>query len=121
MDLLRTEFKRLFSSAMHKNLRLSLAEMSLAKDFVTGCGGDLYPLLAKSANAVEWVAQHRYGVRVGEATRFVCRFFPYATYELSLDAGDGGAGFSFFLNALVSIFAFSQHISFAHFTALYAP
>lgn len=98
MDLLHTEFKRLFSSAMHKNLRLSLAEMSLSKDFVTGTGGDLYPLLARSTDAVEWVEGHRYGVKAGEATRFITRFFPYATYELSADVATGHAGFSFYLN-----------------------
>ena len=81
MNLKTTEFKRKFSMSMYKNLRLSMAEMSFAKDFVNDTRGDLYPLLHKDEGTAESLADHRYHVSGGTAARYFCQYFPYATYE----------------------------------------
>ena len=81
MNLKTTEFKRKFSMSMYKTLRLSMAEMSFAKDFVNDTRGDLYPLLRKDEGTAEHLADHRYHVSGGTAARYFCQYFPYATYE----------------------------------------
>ena len=97
MNLNNIEFKRLFALNFYKNLRLNLAQMSLGKDFVTGKNGDPYPLLYKTENAVEELIRHTYTVPTGEVKRFLCRFFPYASYEISADVSSGSAGVCFLL------------------------
>ena len=93
MRLTEVEFKRKLSLSMYKDLRLMLAKMSMAKDFVNDKRGDLYPLLSRSQDAVETVAEHCYTV-TGGAERILCQFFPYATYELTY-RGNGECGFVF--------------------------
>lgn len=87
-------FKRKFALVPYKNLKLSLAEVSLCKDFVTDTMGDPYPRLAASADACERVAGNRYHLTKGEVTRHFAQFFPYATYEMTM-TGEGEAGFRF--------------------------
>ena len=101
-----TVFRRLFATVPYKNLKLSLANMSFAKDFVTEEHGDLYPLLAKSEDACEAVKDNRYLLCGGHAERFFCRHFPYATYELTARITAGRAGFCFRLPSA------SAHITF---------
>lgn len=97
MDLLHAEFKRKFSLSLHKSLRLSLAEMSFAKDFVHDKRGDLYPILARTAEAAETVEGGSFRVSSGALTRFFCAFFPYATYEVTGRVRNGRVGFRFLL------------------------
>ncbi len=96
-NLLNAEFKRKFSLSMYKNLKLKLGEMSFYKDFVTDTRGDLYPVLSKSDDCVEYVESNRYDVRKGSVCRLIGQFFPFATYELSAIVKEGGAGFRFIL------------------------
>ena len=97
MNLKTTEFKRQFSMSMYKNLRLAMADMSFAKDFVNDTRGDLYPLLARDEDCDETVEEHSYCVVGGEARRYFCRYFPYATYEAEAVLRDGYVGFAFVL------------------------
>ena len=97
MNILKAEFKRKFSISMYKNLKLSLAEMTFAKDFVNDKRGDMYPLLAKDESCQEIVAHNRYTVRGGDSKRFFCQFFPYATYETTVADLAGKIGFEFCL------------------------
>jgi len=90
------EFKRKFSLNLYKNLKIRLGEMSFAKDFVTDKRGDLYPVLDRSDDLEERVDKNVYTVSRGEVKRFVCRFFPYATFSMSADMSKGGSvGFGF--------------------------
>lgn len=93
-DPLSAEFKRRFSLSMYKNLKLKLGGMSFFKDFVTDTRGDLYPVLFKSDNCIEYAKQNRYGVREGSVCRLIGQFFPYATYEMTARI-KGEAGFRF--------------------------
>ena len=87
MELLNTEFKRLFSTTLYKSLKLKLADMSFAKDFINDRRGDLYPLLHSTEDCRERVEHHRYLLSGGAAERFFCAFFPYATYEVEAESG----------------------------------
>ena len=97
MDLLNMEFKRKFSLSMYKNLKIRLAEMSFFKDFVNDMRGDLYPVIEKDEACAETVENNRYFVRGAAVKRLVCEFFPYATYELTVDVSSGEVGFCFML------------------------
>ena len=88
-------FKRKFSLSMYKNLKLKLCEMSFATDFVSDGGGDLYPVLFKSDDLVEKIECNRYKIEKGTVKRFVCQFFPFATYELTASTKSGSVGFAF--------------------------
>ena len=96
-DILSAEFKRKFSLSFYKNMKLKLGEMSFFKDFVNDTRGDLYPVLSKSEDAVEYVESNRYGVRAGSVCRLIGQFFPFATYELTANVKSGKAGFRFLL------------------------
>lgn len=95
MQIHEKTFHRLFSLSMYKALKLPLGQMTFTKDFIGDTRGDLYPVLAKSADCAEAVADNRYLVSSGSVTRLLGQFFPYATYEVSLDRLDGSAGFLF--------------------------
>ena len=95
-DILCSEFKRKFSVSMYKNLKLKLAEMSFYKNFLMSNRGDLYPILHSGDDCKEKIEYNRYTV-IGEIKRFICQFFPYATYEISADIRSGEVGFSFIL------------------------
>ncbi len=111
MNLKTTEFKRKFSMSMYKNLRLAMAEMSFAKDFVNDTRGDLYPLLHKDEDCREVVANHRYTVSGGEVQRYLCQLFPYATYEVV--AVGKKSGFVFRLpNAEASVYLSDGQVVF---------
>ena len=97
MDLLHTEFKRMFSLPLYKKLRLPLAEMEFAKDFVTDRCGDLYPRLDATADAVDAVSHNTYLVSSGRVTRLFSAYFPYATYEVTGKTETGRIGFRFLL------------------------
>ncbi len=84
------EFHRLFSVNFCKSLRLSLARMSFDKDFVSGVGGDPYPLLKAGE---EHISGGRYFALGTE--RYFCAFFPYASYEITLASLEGACGFGF--------------------------
>ena len=84
------EFHRLFSVNFCKSLRLSLSRMSFDKDFVSGVGGDPYPLLKAGE---EHISGGRYFASGTE--RYFCAFFPYASYEITLAWLEGACGFGF--------------------------
>lgn len=96
MELTTAVFKRQFSMSMYKNLKLPLGEMTFAKDFVSETKrGDLYPVLARSADCEEAVLHNRYLVKNGSAERVIGQFFPYATYEIACRCQNGEFGFGF--------------------------
>ena len=95
MNLIYSEFKRKFSMAMYKNLKLKLGEMTFTKDFVNDTRGDLYPVIHKSTNCIETVENNFYTLTNGDVKRMFCQFFPYATYELTVRINEGSAGFCF--------------------------
>ncbi len=97
MHVLYSEFKRKFSVSMYKNLRCKLGEMTFTKDFVNDTRGDLYPVIQKSENCMETVAENLYTLTGGEVKRLFCQFFPYATYALTARITEGKVGFSFHL------------------------
>lgn len=90
-----SEFKRKFSLSMYKNLYIKLGEMSFLKDFIDSEKGDIYPLLKKSEDAVEVVADNVYRLDSGCVNRLFCQFFPYATYEITVQLNNGVAGFTY--------------------------
>ena len=97
MNLLYSEFKRKFSISMYKNMKIKLGEMSFFKNFVDDNRGDPYPIIMKSANCRESVADNRYVVDEGAVKRIFCQFFPFATYEVSYHSNGGEVGLCFHL------------------------
>lgn len=95
MSLQQPQFRRLFSKTMYKNLHLPLWELTFTKDFVDGAHGDMYPVVAKSTDCAEMVANNRYILETGSVSRMAGAFFPYATYEMTFR---GTCGFSFRLS-----------------------
>ena len=91
------EFKRKFSTSLYKNLKLSLGEMSFARDFARTKRGDLYPVLSSDGEYTETVGGGKYHFdgRNAEITRLLGGFFPYATYEAVIDDIVGDVGFIF--------------------------
>jgi hypothetical protein len=90
---------------MYKNLRISLGGMSFPKDFVSTSCGDPYPILAKSEDCLESVAENRYTVKRGSVRRLLCRFFPFASYELSYASLEGEVGIGFRLGESEALIA----------------
>ncbi len=97
MNITDMQFHRLFSKTMYKNLRLPLGEMTFTKDFITDTRGDLYPIIEKSTDCTEEIAENRWLLKKGAVERRMGAFFPYASYEVSFDltAGEGSCGFAF--------------------------
>ena len=114
MNPINSEFKRIFSASMYKNMKIKLGEMSFYKDFVNDTRGDLYPVLEKSADCEERVECNRYVLSAGRAERLICRFFPFATYEVSCLQNGGEVGFCFRLpNAKASVSVLGGQIRYA--------
>lgn len=106
-----SEFKRKFSFSMYKNLKIMLGEMSFLKDFVHDTRGDLYPVIQISDDCAECVENHVYKVTKGSVRRLFCQFFPYATYELTVEPAQGETGFCFKLpQAEASIILKAGHL-----------
>ncbi len=95
MNIQQAVFRRKFAKSMYKNLKLSLCEMTFTKDFVNDTRGDLYPVLVKSSDCVEQVADNRYVLEQGSIQRHMGQFFPYASYELTFETETGEVGFGF--------------------------
>ncbi|MBR6789268.1 MAG: hypothetical protein IKM31_00205 [Oscillospiraceae bacterium] len=91
MKLTETLFRRRFSINFYRNLTLKMGEMSFFKDWVGDDRGDPYPLMAGKAD--ETVGQGIYTVRNGSISRMMGAFFPWATYEITLDQPGHAAGF----------------------------
>ena len=87
---------------MYKNMHIPMGEMSFLKDFVNDTHGDLYPVVAKSADCKEEVAANRYRVTGGSVERVFCQFFPFATYEAEAEALFGEMGFFFRLPSVTA-------------------
>lgn len=107
--MLYSEFKRKFSMAMYKNLKIKLGEMNFTKDFVNDMRGDLYPAIHKSINCIETVEDNFYTLTTGEVKRIFCQFFPYATYELTAKITEGKVGFSFQLPNVVADISINEN------------
>ena len=88
-------FNRLFSLTMYKNKTIPLGEMSFSKDFINDTRGNLYPVLKRSDNCIETLKDGKYTVDQGEVRRFICRFFPYASYRIEFTDLQGETGFEF--------------------------
>ncbi|MBQ8526592.1 MAG: hypothetical protein IJ460_07755 [Clostridia bacterium] len=81
-------FKRKFSVNLYKNKKLSLAEMSFNKDWISTDRGDPYPLLSKSGDICESTEGNVYTISSagkGGIKRLICQHFPYATYEITAE------------------------------------
>lgn len=93
------KFRRKFSVNPYKSLKLPLAGMSFAKDWLHTDRGDPYPLTERTGEgrltAVTgdgcYSAANRSSAPAAEA-RLLGQHFPYATYALSLDSLVGEAG-----------------------------
>ena len=94
MHLSDIEFKRKFSFSPYKDMKIPLATMTFAKDFVNDTRGDLYPALDKDAECKESILGNRYSVS-GRVRRMFCDFFPYGSYQLFADIDSGAVGFTF--------------------------
>lgn len=93
-NLHEMKFKRKFSVNLFKNRKLKLSEMSFFKDFIGDTRGDPYPLLSVGDDCREHVAGGHYFAE-GKVVRLMGAYFPYATYEMKLEALDGACGFGF--------------------------
>lgn len=93
---LNTTFKRKFSINMHKDKKILLGRMSAHKDFVNDKRGDPYPLSDISESCLEQTKNGVYSVKNGTAQRWLCQYFPYASYEaiIRIEKGEGGFCFS---------------------------
>ena len=80
---------------MYKNLKIPLGEMSFLKDFISDNRGDLYPIVTKSDDCVEFIRENQYAITKGRVERLFCQFFPFATYEASAQIESGEMGFCF--------------------------
>ena len=78
-------------------MSVKLGEMSFVKDFVGDDRGDLYPIRYKSEGAKESVCSGKYRLDGGKVSRFICRLFPFASYEVTFSSDEGEAGFVFLL------------------------
>ncbi len=92
---LNKKIHRIFSMNMYKNLKLSLGKLTLTNDFVNDKRGNLYPIINKSEDCIEYIKENRHCVEKGTVERFIGQFFPYATYEISFDQLNGKVGFIF--------------------------
>lgn len=98
MKIENVEFRRLFSQNMYKDKKFLLGKMSFAKDFVTGTGGDLYPVTDKDNDCREKIQDNTYILEAGRVERMFAGFFPYATYEVTFlpeALREGSCGFLF--------------------------
>ncbi len=95
MNINDMTFHRIFSKNMFKNLHLPIWEMTFTKDFVNTTRGDLYPIISKSNDAAEEVADNFYTLSAGKIERLAGTFFPFASYRLSFMGKDGACGLSF--------------------------
>lgn len=95
MNPIYSAFKRKFSISMYKNLKIPLGEMSFLKDFISDNRGDLYPIVTKSDDCVEFIRENQYAITKGRVERLFCQFFPFATYEASAQIESGEMGFCF--------------------------
>ncbi len=99
---------------MHKNMKLKMAEMSFFKDFINDTRGNLYPVLSKSKDCSEKLENNTYTVVKGYANRFLCRFFPFASYEMTLIKDSTEAGFCFnFPSGSVSVTVKGKDVAFS--------
>lgn len=106
MGSLSSQFKRKFSFCTYRDQRILLGKMNFCKDFVQDSRGDPHPLLRKSADCMESIWQNQYQVEKGNASRMLCQFFPYATYEAAFALKEGAVGFQFLLPGAEAMLTF---------------
>ena len=82
---------------MHNNKRLMMAEMSFYKDFAHDTRGDMSPILKEWGDIEENIGGGKYCVSgEGDIARLISAHFPYASYEMQMDAHGSGCGFALF-------------------------
>lgn len=91
---MNNKFKRLFSLSMHKNMKISLGKMCFSSDFTNTERGNLYPCLERGDDCDEKIENGVYSVN-GTVCRAFVRYFPYASYQITLELSDGEIGFAF--------------------------
>ena len=62
---LNKKIHRIFSMNMYKNLKLSLGKLTLTNDFVNDKRGNLYPIINKSEDCIEYIKENRHCVEKG--------------------------------------------------------
>ena len=100
MKLHEITFHRRFSVNLYRNLRLPMGEMCFYKNWVDDARGDPYPLLLRSGDVSENLFFGRYSVGAsdkGGIRRLLGSFFPWNTYELTLDKMRRDASVGFYL------------------------
>lgn len=120
-DPRQLKFKRQFALNMYKDKHISLAKMSLSKDFIGCTRGDPYPLLSYEGEFTEEVKDGKYFFTAkcegANAERLLCRHFPYATYSFSPRSLDGKFGISIKApdrTCLITFFAKDKRICAMH-------
>ncbi len=81
-------FRRLFSVNPFRTLSLPMGEMSFYKDWAHDGRGDPYPVLCREGDFKEETGNGKWRVfseSGGRFDRFLCGFFPWHTYTVSLD------------------------------------
>ena len=112
MDFSNILFRRKCSLTLYKNKKIPLGEMSFFKDFVNDKRGDLYPVLQRMEGTQERILNNRYFVS-GNLVRFFCQFFPFATYEISVEDFNDRFGFEFGIkSAMCSVMLGKNHLYF---------
>ncbi len=86
---------RLFSQSFYKNKKIPMGEMTFIRDFVNNNEGDLHPIIRKSEDCLESVANNSYHVESGYIQRLMGQYFPYASYEVSFSGCTGSCGLAF--------------------------
>ncbi len=95
MNIQDMTWHRLFSQSFYKNQKIPMGEMSFIRDFVNDTRGDLHPLISKSEDCRESVANNAYHLAAGSAERLLGQYFPYASYEITFCGSQGSCGFTF--------------------------
>ena len=81
-------FRRLFSVNPFRTLSLPMGEMSFYKDWAHDKRGDPYPVLCREGDFPEQTGDGKWRVASengGRLDRFLCGFFPWHTYSVTLD------------------------------------
>ena len=93
MKLNEIQFKRRFSVNFYRNKKLMLGEMSFFRDWINDNRGDPHTEISTDTAIKETIAGGKYSLVAtaeGVKTRLIGEYFPFANYELEMDAFTGG-------------------------------
>lgn len=94
MKLHEIKFRRRFSVNPYRSLRLNMGRMDFFKNWVDDRRGDPYPILRLAGEVKEHVADGKYAVDSssgGSVCRLLGSFFPWNTYEFTIDTLKGAS------------------------------